>query len=268
MRVRGRGSDGTARARSARRPGARGWSRHSSTRLQADGWDGRGRGLVLDLRRASARSTCLATTKRPGSFLSSEVQVGRPDSQATLVGVDRKARLAPEIARERGWTCRERRRGSWSSATRSTSRRRVEALGRRIDRPSRSAGATSGWCGSRRLDADSIARASTIGAARVGARRSGRVRLDARRPVPGRRLARPGRCRCVRVPIRPSADRSAHECRRPYALTVTTSVGSRRAIDARARMGQPDEDLIERLTVGRASRVAGGPRTCPWSTWA
>jgi hypothetical protein len=35
-----------------------------------------------------------------------EVKSVVPDSQATLHGLDRKARLAPEIARERGWACR------------------------------------------------------------------------------------------------------------------------------------------------------------------
>ncbi len=41
-----------------------------------------------------------------GIVLVTEVKSVVPDSQATLVGVDRKARLAPEIARQRGWTCR------------------------------------------------------------------------------------------------------------------------------------------------------------------
>lgn len=34
-----------------------------------------------------------------------EVKSVVPDNQATLFGVDRKARLAPIIARDRGWTC-------------------------------------------------------------------------------------------------------------------------------------------------------------------
>lgn len=57
-----------------------------------------------------------------------EVKSVIPDSQAMLHALDRKVRLAPEIARSRGWTC--------SGAARllvvgesSTSRRRVVALG-------------------------------------------------------------------------------------------------------------------------------------------
>jgi transcriptional regulator with XRE-family HTH domain len=40
-----------------------------------------------------------------GFVLVVEVKSVVPDNQATLHGVDRKARLAPIIARERGWTC-------------------------------------------------------------------------------------------------------------------------------------------------------------------
>src|SRR4029079_9408021 len=41
-----------------------------------------------------------------GIVLVTEVKSVVPDSQATVYGLDRKARLAPEIARQRGWTCR------------------------------------------------------------------------------------------------------------------------------------------------------------------
>jgi transcriptional regulator with XRE-family HTH domain len=41
-----------------------------------------------------------------GMVLVTEVKSVVPDSQATIAGVDRKARLGPEIARSRGWSCR------------------------------------------------------------------------------------------------------------------------------------------------------------------
>ncbi len=48
----------------------------------------------------------LAFHRQTGIVLVVEVKSVVPDSQATLHGLDRKARLAPEIARERGWACR------------------------------------------------------------------------------------------------------------------------------------------------------------------
>jgi transcriptional regulator with XRE-family HTH domain len=63
-----------------------------------------------------------------GIVLVTEVKSVVPDSQATLVGVDRKARLAPEIARQRGWTCAGVARLLVIGDS-STSRRRVDALG-------------------------------------------------------------------------------------------------------------------------------------------
>ena len=48
----------------------------------------------------------LAFHRLTGIVLVVEVKSVVPDSQATLHGLDRKARLAPEIARERGWNCR------------------------------------------------------------------------------------------------------------------------------------------------------------------
>jgi transcriptional regulator with XRE-family HTH domain len=41
-----------------------------------------------------------------GSLLVVEVKSVLPDSQATLHGLDRKARLAPQLAGERGWDCK------------------------------------------------------------------------------------------------------------------------------------------------------------------
>jgi transcriptional regulator with XRE-family HTH domain len=48
----------------------------------------------------------LAYHRLTGIVLVVEVKSVVPDSQATLHGLDRKTRLAPEIARERGWDCR------------------------------------------------------------------------------------------------------------------------------------------------------------------
>ena len=48
----------------------------------------------------------LAWHPETGHLLVVEVKSVVPDVQATLSGVDRKARLAPAIARERGWTVR------------------------------------------------------------------------------------------------------------------------------------------------------------------
>ena len=54
-----------------------------------------------------------------------EVKSVIPDSQATLFGLDRKVRVAPIVARERGWTCRGVARVLVVGEGR-TSRRRVE----------------------------------------------------------------------------------------------------------------------------------------------
>jgi transcriptional regulator with XRE-family HTH domain len=59
--------------------------------------------------------------------LVSEVKSVVPDSQATIAGIDRKSRLAPELARERGWSCRGAARLLVIGDS-STSRRRVDAL--------------------------------------------------------------------------------------------------------------------------------------------
>jgi len=62
-----------------------------------------------------------------GVVLVVEVKSVVPDSQATLGGIDRKARLAPEIARMRGWQCRSVARLLVVGDS-STSRRRIDAL--------------------------------------------------------------------------------------------------------------------------------------------
>jgi transcriptional regulator with XRE-family HTH domain len=62
-----------------------------------------------------------------GMVLVTEIKSVVPDSQATIAGVDRKARLGPEIARSRGWTCRGVARLLVVGDS-STSRRRIEEL--------------------------------------------------------------------------------------------------------------------------------------------
>lgn len=70
----------------------------------------------------------LAYHPASGSLLVIEVKSAIPDVQATLAGIDRKARIAPALAREHGWRV--------SSVSRwlvvpgdATTRRRVEAHG-------------------------------------------------------------------------------------------------------------------------------------------
>jgi transcriptional regulator with XRE-family HTH domain len=95
-------------------------------RLQADGW-------VTDvevsfsIRGERGSIDVLAFHEATGMVLVSEVKSVVPDSQATLVGVDRKARLAPEIARARGWSCRGVAR-LLAIGDSSTSRRRIDSL--------------------------------------------------------------------------------------------------------------------------------------------
>jgi transcriptional regulator with XRE-family HTH domain len=62
-----------------------------------------------------------------GSLLVVEVKSVVPDSQATLHGLDRKARLAPKIAGERGWKSRDVSR-LLVVAESTTSRRRIGRL--------------------------------------------------------------------------------------------------------------------------------------------
>lgn len=63
-----------------------------------------------------------------GIVLVTEVKSVVPDSQATLAGIDRKARLAPEIAESHGWDCRGVAR-VLAIGDSATSRRRIQRLG-------------------------------------------------------------------------------------------------------------------------------------------
>jgi hypothetical protein len=67
-----------------------------------------------------------------GSLLVIEVKSVVPDSQATLHGLDRKARLAPDLALARGWECRNLGRLLVVAESR-TSRRRVATLAATYD---------------------------------------------------------------------------------------------------------------------------------------
>jgi hypothetical protein len=64
---------------------------------------------------------------KTGIVLVTEVKSVVPDSQATLSGIDRKARLAFEIAHARGWDCRGVARLLVIGDS-TTSRRRIDAL--------------------------------------------------------------------------------------------------------------------------------------------
>lgn len=70
----------------------------------------------------------LAFHRLTGIVLVIEVKSIVPDSQAALHGLDRKARLAPEIARERGWACRSVARLLVVGDS-TTSRRRIAQFG-------------------------------------------------------------------------------------------------------------------------------------------
>lgn len=69
----------------------------------------------------------LALHPASGIVLVVEVKSVVPDSQSTLHGLDRKTRLAPEIAKTRRWACRGVAR-VLAIGDSSTSRRRVEGL--------------------------------------------------------------------------------------------------------------------------------------------
>jgi transcriptional regulator with XRE-family HTH domain len=62
-----------------------------------------------------------------------EIKTVVPDIQATAIGIDRKARIAPELARERGWVPRTMGRLLVLPADR-TARRRVDAFAATFDR--------------------------------------------------------------------------------------------------------------------------------------
>jgi transcriptional regulator with XRE-family HTH domain len=67
-----------------------------------------------------------------GVVLVVEVKSVVPDSQATMHGLDRKARLAPQLAAERGWECRAVARMLVAGSS-PTSRRRVAQLAATYD---------------------------------------------------------------------------------------------------------------------------------------
>lgn len=69
----------------------------------------------------------LAHHPASGIVLVVEVKSVIPDSQSTLHGLDRKMRLAPEIAKTRGWACRGVAR-VLAIGDSSTSRRRIAGL--------------------------------------------------------------------------------------------------------------------------------------------
>jgi hypothetical protein len=69
----------------------------------------------------------LAYHRMSGIVLVVEVKSVVPDSQATLHGLDRKARLAPKLAEQRGWHCRGVARLLVVGAS-ATARRRIRAL--------------------------------------------------------------------------------------------------------------------------------------------
>jgi transcriptional regulator with XRE-family HTH domain len=96
-------------------------------RLRADGWEADVE-VSFSIRGERGSIDVLGYHQVSGIVLVTEVKSVVPDSQATLAGVHRKARLAPDIARARGWTCRGvgRLRVIGDS---STSRRRIDALG-------------------------------------------------------------------------------------------------------------------------------------------
>lgn len=82
----------------------------------------------------------LAWHPASSTLLVIEIKSVVPDVQATLSGVDRKARLAPQIARDRGWQVRSVARVLVLPDQR-TARRRVEAFSATFDRafPARTA---------------------------------------------------------------------------------------------------------------------------------
>ena len=74
----------------------------------------------------------LAWHAATGSLLVIEVKSVVPDSQAMLHGLDRKARLAPQLADNRGWECRDVGRLLVVGES-STARQRISRLGATYD---------------------------------------------------------------------------------------------------------------------------------------
>lgn len=95
-------------------------------RLRAEGWETDVE-VSFAIRGERGSIDVLAYHEASGVVLVTEVKSVVPDSQATLAGIDRKARLAPDIARSRGWSCRGVARLLVIGDS-STSRRRVDAL--------------------------------------------------------------------------------------------------------------------------------------------
>lgn len=74
-------------------------------RLTAEGWIALPE-VTFQVRGERGSIDVLAWHPETGHLLVVEVKTVVPDVQATLAGVDRKARLAPVVARERGWRVR------------------------------------------------------------------------------------------------------------------------------------------------------------------
>lgn len=96
-------------------------------RLAVDGWLAIPE-VTFMVQRERGAIDILAWHAGTSSLLVVEVKSVVPDVQATLAGIDRKARLAPSIARDRGWAA-----GSVSRLLvlpdDGTARRRVDAFG-------------------------------------------------------------------------------------------------------------------------------------------
>lgn len=95
-------------------------------RLRADGWLTEVE-ASFSIRGERGSIHVLGYHESTGMMLVIEVKSVVPDSQATIFGLDRKTRLAPEIARDRGWRCRAVARLLVIGDS-STSRRRIDAL--------------------------------------------------------------------------------------------------------------------------------------------
>ena len=96
------------------------------TRLGATGWDAEPE-VTFQIRAERGAIDIFARHRQTDALLVVEVKLVVPDIQAMLAGVDRKARLAPVIARERGWEPRSVSRLLVLPHDR-TARRRLEAF--------------------------------------------------------------------------------------------------------------------------------------------
>ncbi len=95
-------------------------------RLQRIGWE-----TIVEasyaIRGERGSIDLLSLHRQTATVLVIEVKSVVPDSQATIHSTDRKVRLAPEVARERGWPCRLVGRLLVVGES-TTARRRVELL--------------------------------------------------------------------------------------------------------------------------------------------